>query len=181
MPMRVRSRSGSIDSLERRSGDAMAEDGDRKRLIAVTLDEGSLGRGSPDQEHERRIAIFDLVEENSFALPGRDGPYRLAIGLQENRLVLAVSDEGGAPLMTHLLSLKPFRSVLKDYLMLCDHYYAAIRTQSPSQIEAIDMGRRGLHNEAAELLGERLRGKVEADRDTMRRLFTLMTALHYKG
>ena len=159
----------------------MAEEGGRNRLIAVTLDEASFGRGTPDQEHERRIAIFDLVEENRFGLPGHDGPYRLAIGLQENRLVLAISDEGGAPLMSHILSLKPFRSVLKDYLMLCDNYYAAIRTQSPSRIEAIDMGRRGLHNEAADLLGERLRGKVEADRDTLRRLFTLMTALHYKG
>ena len=160
----------------------MAEDADRKRLIAVILDEASLGRGSPDQEHERRVAIFDLVENNRFALAGDDhGPYCLSIGIQENKLVLAVSDAAGAPLMTHLLSLKPFRSVLKDYLMLCDHYYAAIRTQSPSRIEAIDMGRRGLHNEAAELLGERLRGKVDADRDTLRRLFTLMTALHYKG
>ncbi len=161
--------------------------GDRRRLIAVTLDEGSIGRGSPDQEHERRIAIYDLVEENSFGLPGRDGPgpeggpYRLAIGLQEGKLVFAVSDEAGAPLMSHMLSLQPFRSVLKDYLMLCDTYYRAIRTASPSRIEAIDMGRRGLHNEGAALLGERLRGKLEADADTLRRLFTLMTALHYKG
>ena len=160
----------------------MAGDASRNRLVAVTLDEASLGRGSPDQEHERRIAIFDLVEENSFALTGHDGgPYRLAIGLQENRLLLAVSDAGGAAVMSHLLSLKPFRPVLKEYLMLCQHYYAAIRTQSPSRIEAIDMGRRGLHDEAADLLGERLRGKVEADRNTLRRLFTLMTALHYKA
>lgn len=156
--------------------------GDRDRLVSVTLDEGSIGRGNPDQEHERRIAIYDLVEENSFGLPGRDGgPYRLAIGLQEGKLVLAVSDEAGAPLMSHMLSLQPFRSVLRDYLMLCDNYYRAIRTASPSQIEAIDMGRRGLHNEGAALLGERLRGKLEADADTLRRLFTLMTALHYKG
>ncbi|WP_237479274.1 UPF0262 family protein [Lichenibacterium dinghuense] len=156
--------------------------GDRDRLIAVTLDEGSIGRGNPDQEHERRIAIYDLVEENSFGLSGHDnGPYRLAIGLQEGKLVLAVSDAAGAPLMSHLLSLQPFRSVLRDYLMLCDTYYRAIRTASPSQIEAIDMGRRGLHNEGAALLGERLRGKLDADADTLRRLFTLMTALHYKG
>ena len=159
---------------------------DRRRLIAVTLDEGSIGRGNPDQEHERRIAIYDLVEENSFGLPGRvdgpaGGPYRLAIGLQEGKLLLAVSDTGGAPLMSHLLSLQPFRPVLRDYLLLCDNYYSAIRTASPSQIEAIDMGRRGLHNEGAALLGERLRGKVEADGDTLRRLFTLMPALHYKG
>ena len=156
--------------------------GERSRLVAVTLDETSIGRGNPDQEHERRIAIYDLVEENRFALPGHDGgPYRLAIGLQEGKLVLAVTDAAGAPLMAHLLSLQPFRSLLKDYMMLCDSYYRAIRTASPSRIEAIDMGRRGLHDEGAALLGERLRGKVEADADTLRRLFTLMTALHYKG
>ena len=156
--------------------------GERSRLVAVTLDETSIGRGNPDQEHERRIAIYDLVETNDFALSGREGgPYRLAIGLRDGKLVLAVSDEAGAPLMSHLLSLQPFRSLLKDYLMLCDSYYRAIRTASPSQIEAIDMGRRGLHNEGAALLGERLRGKVEADTDTLRRLFTLLTALHYKG
>ena len=159
----------------------MAEGGAR-RLIAVSLDETSIGRGNPDQEHERRIAIYDLVEENSFALHGHDGgPYRLTIGLQEGRLLLAVMDESGTGLMSHLLSLKPFRSVLKDYLMLCDTYYQAIRSASPRQIEAIDMGRRGLHDEGAALLGERLRGKIEADHDTLRRLFTLVTALHYKG
>ena len=160
----------------------MADGGARKRLVAVTLDEGSIGRGNPDQEHERRIAIYDLVEENSFGLPGHDGgPYRLGIALQDGKLLLAVADEGGAPLVSHLLSLQPFRSVLKDYLMLCDTYYQAIRTQSPSRIEAIDMGRRGLHDEGAGLLGERLRGKIEADHDTLRRFFTLMTALHYKA
>ena len=159
----------------------MAEGGPR-RLIAVSLDEGSIGRGNPDQEHERRIAIYDLVEENSFSLQGHDGgPYRLTVGVQEGRLLLAVTDETGAALMSHFLSLKPFRSVLKDYLMLCDNYYRAIRSASPRQIEAIDMGRRGLHDEGAALLGERLRGKIEADHDTLRRLFTLVTALHYKG
>ena len=159
----------------------MAEGGPR-RLIAVSLDEGSIGRGNTDQEHERRIAIYDLVEENSFSLHGHDGgPYRLTVGVQEGRLLLAVTDEAGATLMSHLLSLKPFRSVLKDYLMLCDSYYQAIRMASPRQIEAIDMGRRGLHDEGAALLGERLRGKIEADHDTLRRLFTLVTALHYKG
>ncbi len=159
----------------------MAEGGPR-RLIAVSLDEASIGRGNPDQEHERRIAIYDLVEENSFALHGHDGgPYRLAIGVQEGRLLLAVMDESGVGLMSHLLSLKPFRSILRDYLMLCDNYYQAIRSASPRQIEAIDMGRRGLHDEGAALLGERLRGKVDADHDTLRRLFTLVTALHFKG
>ena len=160
----------------------MAERADPRRLIAVSLDEGSIGRGNPDQEHERRIAIYDLLEENSFGIPGRDGgPYRLAIGLQEGKLILAVADEGGAPVMSHLLSLQPFRSVLKDYLLLCENYYEAIRTQSPTRIEAIDMGRRALHDEGAGLLGERLRGKVETDHPTLRRFFTLLTALHYKG
>ena len=159
----------------------MAEGGPR-RLIAVSLDEASIGRGNPDQEHERRIAIYDLVEENSFALHAHDGgPYRLAIGVQEGRLLLAVMDESGVGLMSHLLSLKPFRSILRDYLMLCDNYYQAIRSASPRQIEAIDMGRRGLHDEGAALLGERLRGKIEADHATLRRLFTLVTALHFKG
>ncbi len=159
----------------------MAEGGPR-RLIAVSLDEASIGRGNPDQEHERRIAIYDLVEDNSFALHGHDGgPYRLAIGVQEGRLLLAVMDESGVGLMSHLLSLKPFRSILRDYLMLCDNYYQAIRSASPRQIEAIDMGRRGLHDEGAALLGERLRGKIDADHDTLRRLFTLVTALHFKG
>jgi uncharacterized protein (UPF0262 family) len=160
----------------------MSDPADPKRLIAVSLDEGSIGRGNPDQEHERGIAIYDLVEENRFGISGRDGgPYRLAIGLQEGKLILAVADEGGAPVMSHLLSLQPFRSVLKDYLLLCDSYYQAIRTQSPTRIEAIDMGRRALHDEGAGLLGERLRGKVETDHATLRRLFTLLTALHYKG
>ncbi len=161
----------------------MAEGGDQRRLVAVTLDEVSIGRGNPDQEHERRIAIYDLVEENSFGLCGRDdaGPFHLAVGLQEGKLALSVSDAAGVPLMAHLLSLQPFRSVLKDYMMLCDSYYQAIRTASPSRIEAIDMGRRGLHDEGAALLGERLAGKIEADANTLRRLFTLMTALHYKG
>jgi uncharacterized protein (UPF0262 family) len=157
-------------------------DEERRRLIAVTLDEASIGRGNPDQDHERRIAIYDLVDSNSFGLPGSEsGPFRLAIALREGKLLLEIADEAGAPVMSHLLSLKPFRSVLKDYLDLCDTYYAAIRTAAPSRIEAIDMGRRALHNEGAALLGERLRGKIEADADTLRRLFTLITALHWKG
>lgn len=153
-----------------------------KRLISVTLDENSIGRGSADQEHERAIAVYDLIEENSFSLVGHDGgPYALAISLVDARLVFDVRDETGAQVVTHILSLTPFKRILKDYFMICDAYYAAIRTATPSRIEAIDMGRRGMHNEGAQLLAERLKGKIEVDADTSRRLFTLITALHWKG
>ena len=152
------------------------------RLVAVELDEETLGRGTPDQEHERRVAIFDLVEDNTFALPNHaGGPYRLGIALQGSRLALEVRTDDNQPVVIHLLSLTPFRSILKDYFFMCERYYLAIRTATPSQIEAIDMGRRGLHNEAAELLTARLEGKITADFETMRRLFTLVTALHWKG
>jgi len=153
-----------------------------QRLMAVTLDENSIGRGSADQEHERAIAIYDLIDDNSFALPGHaGGPYALRISLADSRLVFDVRDEGDAPVMTHILSLTPFRRILKDYFLICESYYAAIRNATPSRIEAIDMGRRGLHNEGALLLLERLKGKIETDQDTARRLFTLVTALHWKG
>jgi uncharacterized protein (UPF0262 family) len=153
-----------------------------KRLISVTLDENSIGRGSADQEHERAIAVYDLIEENSFSLVGHDGgPYALTISLVDARLVFDVRDETGAQVVTHILSLTPFKRILKDYFMICDAYYAAIRTATPSRIEAIDMGRRGMHNEGAQLLAERLKGKIEVDADTSRRLFTLITALHWKG
>lgn len=152
------------------------------RLVSVTLDDASIGRGNSDQEHERAIAIYDLVEENSFALPNHaGGPYQLHIGLHELKLALNIKDEAGEPIVVHILSLTPFRRILKDYFMICESYYAAIRTASPAQIEAIDMGRRGLHNEGAQLLVERLRGKIDCDFDTTRRIFTLITALHWKG
>jgi uncharacterized protein (UPF0262 family) len=153
-----------------------------KRLISVTLDENSIGRGSADQEHERAIAIYDLLEENSFALVGHDGgPYALLISLVDAKLVFEIQDAQGVCLITHILSLTPFKRILKDYFMICESYYAAIRHATPSRIEAIDMGRRGLHNEGAQLLAERLKGKIETDQDTARRIFTLITALHWKG
>ena len=152
-----------------------------RRLAAVTLDDASIGRGNPDQEHERAIAIYDILEANSFAIPGGEGPYALHLALVENRLAFDIRHADGSSLMTHLLSLTPFRRVIRDYRMVCDSYFQAIRTASPTQIEALDMGRRGLHNEASELLMERLDGKVELDFDTARRLFTLIYALHWKG
>jgi len=152
------------------------------RLVSVTLDETSIGRGNPDQEHERQIAIWDLVEENCFSIEGyAGGPYSLVLALQEKKLLFDVRDPQGAPIVSHFLSLTPFRSILRDYFMVCESYYAAIRTATPSQIEAIDMGRRGLHNDGALLLAERLQGKIICDFDTARRIFTLVTALHWKG
>jgi uncharacterized protein (UPF0262 family) len=155
---------------------------ERCRLVAVTLDEASIGRGNPDQEHERAIAIYDILEENCFALPNYDGgPYALRISLIEKKLCFEVTAQDGTHLVSHHLSLTPFRKVIRDYEMICDSYYQAIRSASPAQIEAIDMGRRGLHNEAAELLRQRLDGKLVVDFDTARRLFTLIFALHWKG
>jgi uncharacterized protein (UPF0262 family) len=153
-----------------------------RRLASVSLDGASIGRSSPDQEQERAIAIFDLIERNSFSVPGHDGgPYRLVIALHKQKLLLDVREENGTPVIAHLLSLTPLRRVVRDYFLLCDSYYSAIRTRSASEIEAIDMGRRGLHDEAATLLIERLEGKIEVDFDTARRLFTLIAALHWKG
>lgn len=153
-----------------------------KRLVGVTLDDDTLGTGSRDVEHERDVAIYDLLECNSFAPVGDDGgPYRLRILFAADRLVLDVRREDDAPLVAHHLSLTPFRRLVKDYLMMCESYFQAIRTASPSQIEAFDMGRRGLHNDGSELLMERLKNKIEMDFDTARRLFTLISVLHWKG
>ena len=153
-----------------------------RRLIKITLDEGSIGRSSPDIEHERAVAIYDLLEDNAFAPVDHDGgPYALHLSITENRLVFDIRQEDGSPVMAHLLSLTPLRRIVKDYFMICDSYYKAIRTSTPSQIEAIDMGRRGLHNEGSELLMERLKEKISVDFDTARRLFTLICVLHWKG
>lgn len=152
------------------------------RLVDVELDE-TIGRSTPDVEHERAVAIFDLIEENSFA-PVNDeagGPYKLKLSLAEQRLVFAISREGGEAVVTHILSLTPFRRIVKDYYMICESYYDAIRTSTPSQIEAIDMGRRGLHNEGSQTLLDRLSGKIDIDFDTARRLFTLVCVLHWRG
>jgi uncharacterized protein (UPF0262 family) len=153
------------------------------RLIEVTLDEASLGRDNSEVEHEREVAIFDLLENNVFTLEGHDGegPYTLHLSLADNPRVFSVADEDRVPLQHVMLSLSPFRRIVKDYFLICDSYYAAIKTQPASKIEAIDMGRRGLHDEGSHLLMERLRGKVAVDIATARRLFTLLCALHWKG
>ena len=154
----------------------------QKSLASVVLDEHSIGRTTPEKEHERMVAIYDLIESNLFSLPGHDGgPYALTLAMIENKLSLDIRSVAGETLIVHVLSLTPFRRVLRDYFMICESYYAAIKSSSPTQIEAIDMGRRGLHDEAAQLLMERLDGKVEIDFNTARRLFTLIAALHWKG
>ncbi len=153
------------------------------RLVDVELDDESIGRATPDVEHERAVAIFDLIEENSFHPAGDElgGPYKLLLSVVDKRLVFDIRREDGTQVVAHMLSLGPFRRVIKDYFMICESYYEAIRTSSPSQIEAIDMGRRGLHNEGSQTLMDRLQGKIEVDFDTARRLFTLVCVLHWRG
>ena len=152
------------------------------RLAAVTLDESSIGRASRDVEHERAVAIYDLIEENSFRPAGHDGgPYVLNLGISGSRLVFDIRLADGTPVIAHLLSLAPLRRIVKDYFVVCDSYYAAIRTSTPDRIEALDMARRSLHDEGSRILMERLKRKVELDFDTARRLFTLVTVLHWKG
>jgi uncharacterized protein (UPF0262 family) len=159
-----------------------AKSADSNRLVAVTLDESSIGRSGPDIEHERAVAIYDLIEENSFAPVGhKGGPYALHLGLKDNRLVFDIRLADGKPVIAHLLSLSPFKSIVKDYFLICDSYYAAIRTATPDRIEAIDMGRRGLHDEGSRILQETIKRKMKVDFDTARRLFTLICVLHWKG
>ncbi|MFA5950244.1 MAG: UPF0262 family protein [Hyphomicrobium sp.] len=155
----------------------------KDRLAEIIVDPNSIGRGNANIEHEREVAIYDLLDGNAFALEGRDeGPYKLSIGLVEERLALAVSSASDAELLvTHYLSLTPFKRIMKDYFLVLDSYYQAIRTAQPSRIQAIDMGRRGLHDEGSRVLMERLEGKIKVDFDTARRLFTLISALHWKG
>ena len=152
------------------------------RLIDVELDEASIQSRGPDVDHERQVAIFDLVEQNSFTPRGSPGgPYVLRLALEDGRLVFDVMTEQRAPHGRVILSLTPFRRIVKDYFMICDSYYQAIRTATPDKIEAIDMGRRGIHDEGSRTLQERLKGKVRVDFETARRLFTLICVLHWKG
>jgi uncharacterized protein (UPF0262 family) len=154
----------------------------KARLIAIHLDEGSIARPSANIDHEREVAIFDILDGNSFALVGRDdGPYKLTLKIVEDRLAFAVGTEQQDAVVTHLLSLTPLRRIMKDYFIVCDSYYQAIRTAPPSRIQSIDMGRRALHDEGSRLLSQRLDGKITVDHDTARRLFTLICALHWRG
>lgn len=152
----------------------------RDRLVDIRLDEASLPPATADAEHDRRVAVFDLLESNTFALVGIDaGPYALDLSIVEQRLVFRVTDHpGGTEQRVMILSLSTFRRVTRDYFAICDSYYDAVRTATPDRIEAIDMARRGLHNEGSALLVERLEGKAQIDHDTARRLFTLICALY---
>ncbi len=157
------------------------------RISHIALDDSGLPTPTPEIEQERKVAMFDLMENNSFAMPARDGrdvpagPYRLALSIRERRLVFDVQTEDETPAGEFHLSLGPFRQVVKDYFQICESYFDAVKTLPPSQIETIDMARRGIHNEGARVLQERLEGKAEVDTDTARRLFTLICVLHFGG
>lgn len=154
----------------------------RSRLFEINLDQESIARKKPHIDHEREVAIFDILESNEFKLVGVDeGPYRLDLSIADDKLVMTVFNEPGKEVGSHNLSLQPFKKIIKDYFLVCDSYYEAIRSAPASKIQAIDIGRRGLHDEGSRLLVERLDGKIEVDFDTARRLFTLICALHWKG
>ncbi len=155
------------------------------RICAIEIDEQGLSRPTPEIEQERKVAIFDLLEDNSFALPAREdrvvppGPYRLGLAIRDGRLVFDLATEASEKFGEFHLSLGPFRQVVKDYFQICESYFEAVKRLPPSQIEAIDMARRGIHNEGASVLQERLAGKAEVDANTARRLFTLICVLHW--
>ncbi len=157
------------------------------RICHIEIDDSNLPPPTPEIEQERKVAMFDLMEENSFALPNRDdrtvppGPYQLSLSIREKRLVFDVTTESGDKAAEFHLSLSPFRQVVKDYYQICESYFDAVKTLPPSQIETIDMARRGIHNEGSRILQERLEGKAEVDTDTARRLFTLICVLHFGG
>lgn len=165
----------------------MAEFAATDRLAAVRLKEDRPRARTPDIQHELDVAIYDLTEENRFRIPGREGadpppgPYRLGIGMADRMLVMEVATEQGEPVTAFHLSLSPLRGVIKDYFAICESYFDAVKHLPPSRIEAIDMGRRGIHNEGARILIERLDGKIETDMDTARRLFTVICALQFRG
>jgi uncharacterized protein (UPF0262 family) len=177
--MRYRCRSGSLAGHE---PTAMGDPQGEPRIAAITLDEHTVVRRSPDIEHERAVAIFDLLEENRFApASGLDGPFHLHLAVEENRLSIDVRSVANGASETIVLPLAPFRGIVRDYFMVCESYYQAIRRSSLAQIEAIDVGRRSLHDEGSTLLMERLADKVTIDHDTARRLFTLICVLHLRG
>jgi uncharacterized protein (UPF0262 family) len=157
------------------------------KIIEIVLDDSALPPPTPEIEQERKVAMFDLLEENSFDLPARegreapDGPYKLGLSIRQKRLVFEISTQDSGPAGEFHLSLGPFRQVVKDYFQICESYFDAVKTAAPSQIETIDMARRGIHNEGARILQERLEGKADVDNDTARRLFTLICVLHFGG
>lgn len=157
------------------------------RLVQIDIDDSALAPPTPEIEQERRVAVFDLLEDNSFVVPEREGraasegPYRLHLAIRERRLVFDVQTESEEPVAEFHLALGPFRQVVKDYFQICESYFDAVKKLPPGQIEAIDMARRGIHNEGARVLQERLQGKAEVDKDTARRLFTLICVLHFGG
>ncbi|PJE34879.1 hypothetical protein CVM52_20010 [Pseudooceanicola lipolyticus] len=157
------------------------------RISQIEIDDSNLPPPTPEIEQERKVAIFDLLEDNSFTLPDRDGrqvpagPYKVNLAIRDKRLVFDVLTEADDKAAEFHLSLGPFRQVVKDYFQICESYYQAVRTLPPSQIETIDMARRGIHNEGSRVLQERLDGKVDVDSDTARRLFTLICVLHFGG
>lgn len=156
--------------------------GSDARIAHLTLDERSVIRRSPEVEQERAIAVYDLLEENRFRpAEAGDGPYHLHLRIEESRLMFDVRDTTEAPRVIVPLPLIPFRRVVRDYFQICESYYDAIKRLSPSQIEAIDMGRRGLHNDGSQLLQDRLDRRIAMDFDTARRLFTLLCVLHIRG
>ncbi len=156
-------------------------------IVDIALDDAGLPPPTPEIEQERKVAMFDLLEENSFTLPKRDdrvvpdGPYRVNLAIRDKRLIFDVETEDSQKAAEFHLSLGPFRQVVKDYFQICESYFDAVKTLPPSQIETIDMARRGIHNEGSRVLMERLEGKVEIDIDTARRLFTLICVLHFGG
>lgn len=160
------------------------EQDNNHHLVSIELDEESIGFISQEVDHERRVAIFDLVEQNYFRIQDTDqGPYCLQLSTRDRRLVMRIRHHMDPAEKSYelILSMAPFRSIIRDYFMLCESYYEAIRHAPPQQIEAIDMGRRGMHNEGSDLLRERLQGKIELDQATARRLFTLICSLHMKA
>jgi uncharacterized protein (UPF0262 family) len=154
----------------------------KQRIAQITLDERTVVRRNDNVEHERAVAISDLLDDNSFALvSGVAGPFHVHLGIEENRLVLDVRGAKGKPLERVVLPLNTFRGIVKDYFLICESYYNAVRSANPARIEAIDMGRRALHDEGSELLRERLADRVRVDFNTARRLFTLLCVLHIRA
>ena len=156
--------------------------GVHNKLFDIRLDDHNFVARNPEVEHERRIAIYDLLDDNSFEILGSDrGPYSLLLKRREARLIFRIFGDDGAPVADISVSLSSFRKIIRDYFTVCESYYDAIKSASPSKIEAIDMGRRGLHDEGAEMLREKLSEKVKVDDSTARRLFTLICVLHVRG